>query len=195
MKRRGRRRNTMPKKTRNFKKLADVLDVPGYHVNYDYGYPQLVCKGHKRLFDRLATRTVIAVIENGFAPAKATYKECRENLVNDWNKRYGGWENMVIDVFPHISTKKHKYGKTMKYWYYSINDSRTGKSYSLPVSNFVWMATHPNEEIPDGYDIDHIDGNSLNNEAANLQCITRKENLAKRKGAKNQYSYIKKGGK
>lgn len=181
----------MKKKTRNFKKLADVLDVPGYDVSYDYGYPQLICKGHKRAFDKLVTRTVYAVIESGFAPAKATYKECRENLVNSWNERYGGWENMVIDVFPHIMTKAHKYGKTMRYQYYSLTDSRTGKSLSLPVSNLVWMYHHPNEEIPDGYDIDHINGDSLDDRIENLQCITRKENLAKRKGAKNQYDYIK----
>lgn len=47
------------------------------------------------------------------------------------------------------------------------------------------------EPIPDGYDIDHIDGDTLNNDLSNLQMLSRKENLAKRKGAKNQWAYIK----
>lgn len=187
----------MPKKTRNFKKLADVLDVPGYKVCRQlYGSPQLFCKGHKRAVDKYVTRLVISSIKNDELPfSKPTYKERREMLVNELNEIYGGWENMEVRVRPYINTKKHKYGKTMKYFYYSIYDSRTGKSYSLPVSNFVWMATHPDEEIPDGYDIDHINGDSLNDDPENLQCITRKENLAKRKGAKNHYYYIKKGSK
>ena len=185
----------MPKKTRNFKKLADVLDVPGYDVRYVYDCPQLVCKGHKRAFDQFVRNTVFALIENGFAPAKATYEDIRKSIVYDLNEWYDGWENMFVGVPQYIIAKKHKYGKPMKYSYYFIYDGRTGKSYSLPVSSFVWMATHPNEEIPDGYDIDHINGDSLNNDPDNLQCITRRENLLKRKGAKNQYDYIKKGNK
>lgn len=34
-------------------------------------------------------------------------------------------------------------------------------------------------EIPDGYDVDHIDNNQLNNDITNLQLLTHKENLRK----------------
>jgi hypothetical protein len=35
------------------------------------------------------------------------------------------------------------------------------------------------DEIPDGYEIDHVDGNPSNNNLSNLQLVTRKENISK----------------
>lgn len=32
-------------------------------------------------------------------------------------------------------------------------------------------------EIPDGYEIDHIDGNKQNNALSNLRCVTHKDNM------------------
>ena len=40
-------------------------------------------------------------------------------------------------------------------------------------------------------DVDHIDNNSQNNDLSNLQLSTRKENLAKREGFKNQWDAMK----
>ena len=40
---------------------------------------------------------------------------------------------------------------------------------------------------PGNMDVDHKDGDSLNNNLDNLQLLTRQENLAKRKGYRNQY--------
>jgi DNA polymerase I-like protein with 3'-5' exonuclease and polymerase domains len=45
----------------------------------------------------------------------------------------------------------------------------------LPVSRLVWSAFN-NASIPDGYVIDHIDCNPLNNIPENLRCITYSEN-------------------
>lgn len=47
----------------------------------------------------------------------------------------------------------------------------TGIKKMLPVSRLVWSAFN-NASIPDGYVIDHIDCNPLNNIPENLQCIT-----------------------
>ena len=51
----------------------------------------------------------------------------------------------------------------------------TGIKKMLPVSRLVWSAFN-NASIPDGYVIDHIDCNPLNNIPENLQCTTYSEN-------------------
>ena len=45
----------------------------------------------------------------------------------------------------------------------------------------------PPHTAPEGLDIDHINDNSLDNNFDNLQLLTRAENLAKRKGHRNQF--------
>ncbi len=61
-----------------------------------------------------------------------------------------------------------------------------GKIYQ--VHRVIWkMQRH---EIPDGYEIDHIDGNSLNNRIDNLRCVTSSENRKNRRMARNNTTGI-----
>ena len=63
-----------------------------------------------------------------------------------------------------------------------------GKFYSIHRLIWVW---HGNSLGPN-QDIDHIDGNSLNNRIENLRATSRKQNLENRKGAnKNSKTGIK----
>jgi len=46
------------------------------------------------------------------------------------------------------------------------------------INRLVYMAF--NGEIPEGYEVDHIDGDRFNNSIDNLQILTPAENSAKR---------------
>lgn len=92
------------------------------------------------------------------------------------------------EIKPYIMTTKHKYGKATSYEYVVIYNYKTHKQTILSYHSFLYAWYKG--EVPAGYDVDHIDGDSLNNHIDNLQILTRKENLAKRGGAKNQYYYL-----
>lgn len=51
------------------------------------------------------------------------------------------------------------------------------KKYVFSVSHLVWMAFNNASIIPEGYVIDHMDCNPLNNRPSNLQCITYSDNI------------------
>lgn len=90
----------------------------------------------------------------------------------------------------------HKHGRTISYYGYSIYfgkvPAKNKKGFKYAQTNLlehvlVWLWI--NEFIPEGFDIDHIDNNKLNNNINNLQLLTRKENLRKRGIGRNQYTY------
>lgn len=75
-------------------------------------------------------------------------------------------------------------GVTLKPWlgnhgYLMVNLLVDGKSYRCLVHRLV--AEVFLGEAPDGTEIDHKDGNKLNNVASNLEWVTRKENLRRAK--------------
>ena len=62
-------------------------------------------------------------------------------------------------------------------------DSEQAKQLGLPNHMFVhrlaWIISHG--DIPDGYQIDHIDHDGTNNKLENLRCVTAQENQRNRK--------------
>lgn len=98
------------------------------------------------------------------------------------------WSNRFKKLIPiklTPNTTKHPYGKNKTYMMVSFYDIPNKKGFSIPYHRFIWIWTYG--DIPKGYDIDHLDGNSLNNDISNLMVLSRKENIARRKGKKNQY--------
>ena len=68
----------------------------------------------------------------------------------------------------------------------TLNVLIKGKAYV--VSRIIWELTYG--PIPDGYVIDHLDGNPLNNKIENLACKTRAGNMRNRKKPKNNKSGV-----
>ena len=91
-----------------------------------------------------------------------------------YNKRSKKKVQSLIKVT--MACGKHKY-RPDKY-YPKVSFSVKKKIYNIPLSRlvYVWFIG----DIPNGYQVDHIDNNSFNNMPDNLQILTIEENLAKR---------------
>ena len=61
--------------------------------------------------------------------------------------------------------------------YLQVKTSVEGTIYRKYAHVLVWEAFKG--EIPEGYEVDHIDDNKQNNQLSNLQLLTRKQNMAK----------------
>ena len=88
---------------------------------------------------------------------------------------------------------KNKYGNGKSYIFVPLHIKRLNKeNRQLTICLHTVIYAWYKGEVPLGYDIDHIDNNSLNNNIDNLQLLTHEENLKKRlfKGP-NQWYYIK----
>ena len=79
-------------------------------------------------------------------------------------------------VYP--STTYHKCGTKLTYMLVNLYDFENQKWTNLPIQRLVYISFKG--DIPSGYDVDHIDNDTLNNLPSNLQILTRKDNLAKR---------------
>lgn len=54
------------------------------------------------------------------------------------------------------------------------------------VHSIIWKLLH-NEDVVDGYVVDHIDGNGLNNKSSNLRLVTHSKNSINFRPNKNKY--------
>lgn len=51
------------------------------------------------------------------------------------------------------------------------------KKYRAHHIAFKCMLNDPTWELPEGYEVDHVDGNKLNNAWSNIELVTRQENM------------------
>lgn len=172
-------------KKRNFTSMEEVLNVPHIKVmmgtydimetSYRMARPYTCNPISVKRYITHAAKTLIESDEMSLDDAKAIIEQC---LYHDENGV------VYIPLGIHVYTCKHKYGKDMHYLGYSIG----GKTIMMAALTWMYMS---GESIPDGYDIDHIDNNPMNNDFSNLQCIPHSENIRKRTGHNNHYQIIK----
>lgn len=98
-----------------------------------------------------------------------------------FNKRYNCYvsKNGIVcrydektDKLKVLSQSRNKHGSN--YMRVGLYDDKDGKMHSVKVHRLVYMTFVG--DIPDGMQIDHIDGNALNNNLKNLRCVSPKEN-------------------
>ena len=63
--------------------------------------------------------------------------------------------------------------------YLTVSLSKNNKSYYYAVHSLVWKTVN-GPEIPEGYEIDHINSDVSDNSISNLQLLSKAENLGKR---------------
>lgn len=98
---------------------------------------------------------------------------------------YATKDGKIINISKKIEIRFEKSGNYLRF----VGNYNLNKKHFL-VHRAVWEAF--NGPIPEGLDIDHIDGNPHNNSLSNLQAITHRENILKRN---IDYSYRSKNKK
>lgn len=96
------------------------------------------------------------------------------------------------ELKPFTSIAKHKYGIDQPYEYIAVYNYEKGKPSLMSYHSFLYAWYKG--EVPAGYDVDHIDGDTMNNHIDNLQLLTHAENIKKRGGGKNQWTAAKENG-
>lgn len=93
--------------------------------------------------------------------------------------RYGTYQNHCFGIYSNDIYRKNR-----------ANDPESvcgTKTFTLARAMWAWFYGY----VPANIDVDHINNDSLDDRLENLQLLTRAENLAKRKGHRNQYEASK----
>lgn len=132
-----------------------------------------------------------------------------DNISIEWDETVNNWKvtrlsrnhkSVILTLKTlkeHRFKCKHKYAPTKEYpgYAWSKSGSHGYHTTTIPTSRLVYA--YFVGDIPDGYEVDHIDNNPFNNSLENLRILTKEENLKKRYSdnpdmCNNHHEYCKK---
>lgn len=117
-----------------------------------------------------------------------TYLEEHYHILEIDGELYAEGPRGIRKIKTYKINKRYKSGRIKEYLYvynFDYIDKRpTFMTWHQLL--YIWYKG----EVPAGYDVDHIDGNPLNNSLDNLQVLTRAENNRKRKGVTAHHPVI-----
>ena len=113
------------------------------------------------------------LLDAGFTEVKYINDQWR--VFRRWRKN-NSKEKIDTEIKITLACGKHKY-RPDKY-YHKITYSFNRKVINIPLSRFIYVWFKG--DIPDGYIINHINGNSFDNRPENLQLLTVGDNLKRR---------------
>ena len=113
------------------------------------------------------------LLDAGFTEVKYINDQWR--IFRRWRK-YNSKEKFDTEIKITQACRKHKYRPDL--YYDKITYSLNGKAINIPLSRFIYVWF--NGDIPDGYVVDHINGDSFDNRPENLQLLTVGDNLKRR---------------
>lgn len=142
----------------------------------------------------------IAVIIDGEFTNYMSLKELNEKHGNyktfeifQYSYKYNRW----LPKQAVRNTIRHDKGINKECSYYQVPVRFYGKPASIPLHRFIYVwfkgEINPYNEHGELMDICHVDRDSSNNHITNLKWDTRKNNLAERTGATNQWGKTKNG--
>ena len=113
------------------------------------------------------------LLDAGFTDVK--YIDNQWRVFRRWRKN-SSKEKIDTEIKVTLACGKHKYRPDL--YYHKITYSFNRKVINIPLSRFIYAWFKG--DIPDGYIINHINGNSFDNRPENLQLLTVGDNLKRR---------------
>ena len=113
------------------------------------------------------------LLDAGFTSVE--YIDNQWHVFRRWRKN-NSKEKFDTEISITLARGKHKY-RPDKY-YDKITYSFNRKTFNIPLSRFIYVWF--NGDIPDGYIINHINGNSFDNRPENLELMAVGDNLRRR---------------
>ena len=123
------------------------------------------------------------LIDNGY------FVEGDKVFKNRYSKKRG---HNIREVKQRVVINKKKYGINKSYYYLILRIKRINENKKLHIMLHTVIYAWYKGEVPLGYDIDHVDNNSFNNNINNLELVTHEENIRRSPNrGNNQWYYIK----